>query len=151
MVERPLGRGPQHGEPVWGARQWSQIQPRGQGHSHVEPSRHLDQGSGAQEEILLEVLAQGPGSTPLTAWVMGTQRMSEITSEWGRAQGRIMSYSDIWRTNQGVGRRQRRKKRKGLRRGTTNQKSGCHGNQGSEEFQGESNQRCQMQQRIPVR
>lgn len=34
---------------------------RGQHHSSVEPSRHLVQGSGAQEEILLEVLAQGLG------------------------------------------------------------------------------------------
>ena len=57
------------GTTAWGAsvRGKTQIQPRGQSHSQVEPSRHLDQGSGAQEEILLEVLAQGPGSNPLTA------------------------------------------------------------------------------------
>lgn len=59
-----LGRwakAPLYEEHSMGSRCGSRMQSTGRGHSQAESSRHLDLGSGAQEETGLGVVAQGHG------------------------------------------------------------------------------------------
>lgn len=55
------GWAPLYEEHSLGSRCGSRMQPTGQGHSQAESSKHLDPGSGAQEETGLGVVAQGRG------------------------------------------------------------------------------------------